>query len=122
MTITATYQEDGSIFVVRQYQAEDEDGNPVLRTERKTVPDEPTNRDRQRLAQWEANGGVIAPYIPPTPPTDAELDGELMQRIQTVGTFERATLEALYDLATKPHNPDLTKRQFFNYFENKLRG
>lgn len=52
MPVTAQYQEDGSILASW-------DGKLAV------IPDEPTNRDRIRLAQWEANGGVIQPYVPP---------------------------------------------------------
>lgn len=48
----ARYQEDGSILA-------SVDG-VVL-----TVPDDPGNRHRQMLAEWQAAGGVILPYEPP---------------------------------------------------------
>jgi hypothetical protein len=31
------------------------------------VPNDPANRDRQRLAKWEAAGNVIEPYAPAAP-------------------------------------------------------
>lgn len=32
------------------------------------VPDDPANRHRQMIAEWEAEGNTIPPYVPPPPP------------------------------------------------------
>src|SRR5262245_5202260 len=32
------------------------------------VPDDMLNRDRQVIADWEAQGNTIPPYVPPDPP------------------------------------------------------
>ena len=33
------------------------------------IPDDPANRHRQMIAEWEAEGNTIAPYVdPPAPP------------------------------------------------------
>lgn len=50
------YTEDGRIEILL-------DGVSML------VPDDPGNRHRQMVAEWESAGGVIAPYqAPPAPP------------------------------------------------------
>lgn len=38
---------------------------------RMTVPDDPANRHRRMIAEWEAQGNTIQPYVPP-PPTQQE--------------------------------------------------
>lgn len=35
-----------------------------------TVPDDMTNRHRQMIAEWEAEGNAIPPYAPPAPTID----------------------------------------------------
>ena len=34
--------------------------------ERGTVPNDPSNRHRQMIAEWEAKGNTIPPYVPPS--------------------------------------------------------
>ena len=34
---------------------------------RMTVPDDPANRHRQTIAEWESEGNSIPPYVPPNP-------------------------------------------------------
>ena len=36
---------------------------------RRIVPDDPANRHRQMIAEWEAEGNSIPPYVPPPEPT-----------------------------------------------------
>jgi hypothetical protein len=45
------------------------------------VPDDPTNRHRQMIAEWEAEGNTIPPYVPPsTPePSDDEIISQAMR-------------------------------------------
>src|SRR5690554_5262489 len=35
--------------------------------ERLSVPDDPANRHRQMIAEWEADGNTIPPYVAPEP-------------------------------------------------------
>jgi hypothetical protein len=67
-----------------------------------TVPDDMANRDRRKLAAWEAEGGVIAPYVPrepePTPPDPvagklAELEAAIAA-LKTAGIITDAMIEA----------------------------
>ena len=51
----AQYTEDGMILVTY-----DDDTTAY-------VPDDMENRDRQMLAEWEAEGNVIEPYVAPPP-------------------------------------------------------
>ncbi len=37
----------------------------VVEETRYTVPDDPGNRHRQMLAEWEEEGNTIPPYVPP---------------------------------------------------------
>jgi len=55
MIESARYAESGSIIAII-------DGVPM------TVPDDMANRHRQMLAEWEAQGNVIEPYVPPPEP------------------------------------------------------
>jgi hypothetical protein len=36
---------------------------------RMTVPNDPANRHRQMIAEWEAEGNTIPAYVPPPPPS-----------------------------------------------------
>ena len=41
---------------------------------RMTVPDDPANRHRQMISEWEAEGNIIPPYFPgPSPEPDPEV-------------------------------------------------
>lgn len=73
MIESARYTEYGSIIAVI-------DGVPM------TVPDDMGNRHRQMIAEWEALGNTIAPYVPP-PPSAADVDAERDRRIHTLFTF-----------------------------------
>lgn len=57
MIESARYTESGSIIAVI-------DGVQM------TVPDDMGNRHRQLLAEWEAEGNTIEPYVPPPPTVD----------------------------------------------------
>lgn len=57
MIESARYTESGSIIAVI-------DGVQV------TVPDDMANRHRQMIADWEAEGNTIEPYVPPPPTLD----------------------------------------------------
>lgn len=48
-----------------------------------TVPDDPANSDRQRIAEWEAAGNIIPAYEPP-PNTAAEVKAECRRRILAI--------------------------------------
>ena len=59
-----------------------------------TVPDDPANRDRQRIVEWEALGNIIPPYVPPafipSEPNvqvivlaDLTIDGDIVQGVET---------------------------------------
>ena len=61
------YTETGSIEVTV-------DGDLLI------VPDDATNRHRQMLAEWEAAGNVIPPYVPPAP-TEVDINSERSRRI-----------------------------------------
>lgn len=52
-----------------------------------TVPDDPANRHRQMIAEWEAQGNTIPPYVPPTPP--ALSDDEIIDRAMREDFIER---------------------------------
>jgi len=54
MIENARYTESGSIVAVI-------DGVQM------TVPDDMANRHRQMIAEWEAEGNAIEPYVPPPP-------------------------------------------------------
>ena len=54
--VTAAYTQFGGISITYP------DGGVM------TFPDDMTNRDRRKLAEWEAQGNVIAPYVVPKPP------------------------------------------------------
>lgn len=56
---SATYTERGDIAV-------------VIEGRTYTVPDDMSNRHRRALAEWEAAGNAIGPYVAPPPPTDEE--------------------------------------------------
>ncbi|QKV17865.1 DUF4376 domain-containing protein [Oricola thermophila] len=45
-----------------------------------SVPDDPSNRHRRMIAEWEASGGVIQPYQTPAP-TAADVNAERDRRI-----------------------------------------
>lgn len=55
---SAKYTESGSIIAVI-------DGVEM------TVPDDMGNRHRQMIAEWEAQGNTIEPYVPPPPQVPA---------------------------------------------------
>ncbi|QKV18707.1 hypothetical protein [Oricola thermophila] len=67
MIDSATYTESGTIIAVI-------DGKQV------SVPDDPANRHRRMISEWEAGGGVIEPYQPPAP-TAADVNSERDRRI-----------------------------------------
>lgn len=50
------------------------------------VPDDIENRDRQAIAEWEAAGNIIPPYLAPLPAT-ADVDAERDQRIAAGFTY-----------------------------------
>ena len=54
------YTEGGAIRVIF-----DGDGSESI------VPDDPGNRHRQMIAEWEAEGNTIPPYVPPAPTLEA---------------------------------------------------
>lgn len=112
MTTTAKFVSPTSIEVVR-------DGSVVW------VPDDMTNRDRRKLAEWEAQGGVIAPYIPPTPPTQAEQDEAVTTSSMQPGTFTYALAKAVFILINDKRVRDgdsvLSPAQFRTWIMNQMR-
>jgi len=75
MIESARYAESGSIIAVI-------DGVQM------TVPDDMANRHRQMIAEWEAEGNTIEPYVPPPP---------------TLEDYERA-VQALIDATAREKN------------------
>lgn len=57
--ITAVYDKGGNIIVTIEDQPP---GTSIV------VPDDMANMDRQAVAEWEAAGNTITPYLPPPPP------------------------------------------------------
>lgn len=49
-----------------------------------TVPDDMANRDRRKVAAWEAAGGVIAAYVAPAPSPEAVRKANLEALPETV--------------------------------------
>jgi len=47
----------------------------TIEGKRLTVPDDMANRHRRMIAEWEADGNTIPPYVPPAP-TAADVRGE----------------------------------------------
>lgn len=74
MDITAAvFTEDGAILAII-------DGVAL------TVPDDPANRHRQALADWEAAGNNISPFTPP-PTSRDDVNRERDRRIATMFSF-----------------------------------
>ncbi len=63
------------------------------------VPDDMANRHRRMLAEWEAGGGVIEPYVPPPAPVP-----QSMSPLQARRALRAAGLKAAVDayVATLP--------------------
>lgn len=61
--------------------------------ERMTVPDDPANRHRQMIAQWEAQGNTIPAYVPPAP------QPRTLNRIQFEFMVEKLGIAAAIDAA-----------------------
>lgn len=69
-----------------------------------TVPNDPTNRHRQMIAEWEAEGNTIPPYVPPPPPELS--DDEIIERAMREDFIERmiknvSTPKVVKDAATR---------------------
>lgn len=61
------------------------------------VPDEPANRYRQLIAEWEAEGGVIAPYEPP-PLTQADYTAAIAAHLDA--TAKQRNYDSALSIAT----------------------
>lgn len=61
------------------------------------VPDDMANPDRQAVAEWEATGGVIAPYqAPPAPPPPSLSRRQFFQQAAIAGLIsQEAALAAV---------------------------
>ena len=51
------------------------------------VPDDPANRHRQMIAEWEAQGNTIPLYVAPPPPEPS--DDEIIERAMREDFIER---------------------------------
>jgi hypothetical protein len=60
-----------------------------MQGEDRLIPSDPANRDRQFLAEWEAEGNAIAPYVPPLPPVPDISDRQFFQQMAIEGTIMR---------------------------------
>lgn len=113
MTITAQWAnaEQTSITV-------EIDGKPF------SVPNNPGNRHRQMLAEWEAEGNVIAPYVVPVINLDADDLAAINAALTQPGTVTRALGEILFGVikGTIPVQPGLTKPQFVALVKSRMRS
>ena len=66
-----------------------------------TVPDDPANRHRQMIAEWEAEGNTIPPYIPPIQPAPQLSDEELLRQAMFEDFVERSAKNASTPKAVK---------------------
>lgn len=74
----------------------DVNGNVVIELDDEilTVPsDDPTNRHRQMIAEWEAEGNEIPPYVPPVTSGPYQLFKSVF--ISRMTTDEAVTLESI---------------------------
>jgi len=91
MIENARYTESGSIIAVI-------DGVQM------TVPDDMGNRHRQMLAEWEAQGNTIEPYVPP-PPTLEDYERAIQSHIDATARerkYEDGKSCATYVNSTNP--------------------
>ncbi len=89
MIENATYNEMGAIRAVI-------DGVEL------TVPDDMANRHRRMIAEWEASGGVIAPYTAPSPSTDPHdfpLSPYQFRAMLKIAGIEATIIQAISDIA-----------------------
>jgi hypothetical protein len=78
----------------------------LLRTaDQAHVPDDPANRDYQEFLEWEADGGVPDPYVPPPEPEPQPLRLEAHPR----DDMDAATLQSVRAVTTAQVTP-LLKR------------
>ena len=64
-----------------------------------TVPDDPANRHRQMIAEWEAEGNTIPAYVPP--PVSPPSDDEIIERAMREDFIDRMTKNATAPAAVK---------------------
>lgn len=83
MNITAEFNMSGSI-------------DAIIDGVRMNIPDDMGNRYRQILADWEALGNRISPYIAPAPQPRLVLKRVIVDRLQVIGKLAaaRAALDA----------------------------
>lgn len=61
------------------------------------VPNEPANRHRQMIAEWEAQGNTIPAYEPPPPPPLAPLSARQLRLGLVTNGFTLVQVEATID-------------------------
>lgn len=81
------------------------------------VPNNPGNRHRQMLAEWESEGNTIAPYVAPPVKTNTEIDQEaLNEALVAPGSVTRALGLVMFaeinKLRVKSGDPAYTLNQF----------
>jgi hypothetical protein len=114
MSITARYDDVGTIVVTT-------DGR------RTVVPDDMSNRYRRKLAEWEAQGNTIAPYVEPPIKTDDENDTEtlnvaLSRKGNVVRALALVTLQEINKLRVANGDAAYTLAQFKAALKLKMRN
>jgi hypothetical protein len=66
-----------------------------------SIPDDMANRDRRDLAEWEAEGNVIAPYAPPAP-TPADVHTERDRRLALGFDYDFGDERGVHRINTTP--------------------
>lgn len=95
MIASAQFQEDQKTIAVVM-----DDGGTIY------VPDDPANRHRRRLTEWEEGGGAITPYVAPKPSDDDLLE---RKRLAAIDALAEAELRAAAD---DPDAPQAVKDYF----------
>lgn len=65
------------------------------------IPDDLGNRHRQMIAEWEAEGNIIPPYIP-SPPTSQEVETERNRRLALGFDYDFGDERGVHRIATTP--------------------
>ncbi|MFQ0815391.1 hypothetical protein AVM02_02510 [Brucella anthropi] len=110
MIESARYSEQGSILA-------------IIDGEEMTVPDDMANRHRAMLAEWEAEGNIISPYVEPalTPEEKRERMPNLTARQLRLGLLHLGKLDGVSIAISALPEPEKSQAQIEWDFASEFR-